>query len=153
MLFWNHWISQRATVPGQYFLVFFTFPAWRNSFWGALPPTVSWSFLLAGSSLPDVDGPATATVWANCQVRDNEGNLPTPSSCSASAILLIISSTCRGASLAGVGGAPVMRASSPSFHPSHCPCLLYPCFCTPLPLSWGHHSSCHAGRQFGSISQ
>ena len=34
VLFWNCQISQRATVPGQYFLVFFTFPTWRNSFWG-----------------------------------------------------------------------------------------------------------------------
>ena len=34
VLFWNHQISQRATVPGWYFLVFLTFPAWRNSFWG-----------------------------------------------------------------------------------------------------------------------
>ena len=34
VLFWNRQISQRATVPGQYFLVFFTFPALRNSFWG-----------------------------------------------------------------------------------------------------------------------
>ena len=51
MLFWNCQISRRATVPGLYFLVFLTLPAWRNSFWGALPPTVGWSFLLAGSSL------------------------------------------------------------------------------------------------------
>ena len=50
VLFWNHWISQRATVPGWYFLAFFTFPALRNSFWGALPPMVGWSFLLTGSS-------------------------------------------------------------------------------------------------------
>ena len=34
MLFWNCWISQRASVPGWYFLVFFTLPAWRNFFWG-----------------------------------------------------------------------------------------------------------------------
>ena len=34
VLFWNCWISWRATVPGWYFLVIFTFPAWRNSFWG-----------------------------------------------------------------------------------------------------------------------
>ena len=38
VLFWNCWISQRATVPGQYFLVFLTLPAQRISFQGALPP-------------------------------------------------------------------------------------------------------------------
>ena len=92
VLFWNCQISQRATVPGWYFLVFLTLPAWRNSFQGALPPMVSWSFLLAGSSLPDVDGPTSITIWANCWVSDDEGNLPTPSSCCASTILLIISS-------------------------------------------------------------
>ena len=43
VLFWNHQISQRATVPGWYLLVFFTFPALRNSFWGALPPMVGQS--------------------------------------------------------------------------------------------------------------
>ena len=52
VLFWNHQISQRATVPGQYFLVFLTLPAWRNSFWGALPPMVGWIFLWTGSSPP-----------------------------------------------------------------------------------------------------
>ena len=78
VLFWNHQISQKATVPGQYFLVFFTFPAWRNSFWGALPPTVGQSFLLTGSSLPNIDGPASTAIWANCQVGNNEGDLPTP---------------------------------------------------------------------------
>ena len=50
VLFWNCQISQRATVPGWYFLVFLTLPAWRNSFWGVLPPMVGQSFLLTGSS-------------------------------------------------------------------------------------------------------
>ena len=56
VLFWNCQISQRATVPGWYFLVFFTFPALRNSFWGALPLTVGQSFLLA-------DSPPKQMVW------------------------------------------------------------------------------------------
>ena len=56
VLFWNCQISQRASVLGWYFLVFFTFPALRNSFWGALPPTVGQSFLLAGS-------PPKQMVW------------------------------------------------------------------------------------------
>ena len=88
----------------MYCLVFLTLPAWRNAFWGALAPTVSLIFLLAGSSLPNIDGPASAAIWANCQVSNIEGDLLTPLSCSASAILLIISSSCGGASLAGVGG-------------------------------------------------
>ena len=103
MLFWSCQISQRATVPGQYFLVFLTLPAWRNSSCRALHPMVGWSFLLAGSSLPNIDGPASAAIWVNCWVSNNKSDLPTPSSCPASAIL-IISSACRGASLAGVAG-------------------------------------------------
>ena len=65
VLFWYHQILQRATVPGQYFLVFFTFPAFRNSFCGALPPVVGQSFLWAGSS-PEADGQVSAATWANC---------------------------------------------------------------------------------------
>ena len=91
-------------MPGQYFLVFLTLPAWRNSFLGALPPMVSWSFLLTGSSLPNIDGPASTAIWANCWVSNDKGDLPTPLSYPASATLLMISSACGGASLAGVGG-------------------------------------------------
>ena len=57
VLFWNCQISQRATVPGQYFLVFLTLPDWRNSFQGALPPMVGWSFLWTGSSLKEMAQP------------------------------------------------------------------------------------------------
>ena len=91
VLFWNYQISWRATVSGQYFLVFFTLPAWRNSFQGALPPMVSQSFLLTGSSLPEVDGPASTSIWANCQVGNDDSNLPTSSS-------HLTSSTCLSAS-------------------------------------------------------
>ena len=73
VLFWNCWISQRATVPGWYFLIFFTFPALRNSIWGALPPTVGQSFPSAGSS-PETDGPASEAMWANCQVGNDDGD-------------------------------------------------------------------------------
>ena len=69
-------------------LAFFTFPAQRNSFWGALPPMVSWSFLLASSSLPDIDGSASAAIWANCWVSDNSSDLPTSAKFSASSTLL-----------------------------------------------------------------
>ena len=96
VLFWNHQISQRATVPGQYFLVFLTLLAWRNSFQGALLPTVGWSFLLNGSSLPNVDGPASTAIWANCWVSNKKGNIPTSSS-------HLASSTCFYTSLLGEG--------------------------------------------------
>ena len=104
VLFWNCQISQRATVPGQYILVFLTFPAWRNSFWGALPPKVGQSFLLTGSSLPEADGPASTAIWANCQVGNDDGDLPTSSSCLPSSTHLSASSICFfSSSLAGKG--------------------------------------------------
>ena len=84
VLFWNCQISQRATVPGQYFLVFLTFPAWRKSLQGVLPPTVGQSFLLTGFSLPKADGPTSAAIWANCWVSNNDEDLPTSSSLLAS---------------------------------------------------------------------
>ena len=102
VLFWNCQISQRATVPGRYFLVFLTLPTWRNSFQGALPPTVGWSFLWTGSS-PKADGPASASIWANCQVGDDDGDLPTSSSHLASSTRLSASSTIFSTSLAGEG--------------------------------------------------
>ena len=75
ILFWNQQISWRATVPGWYLLGFFTFQAGSNSFQGALPPMVGQSFLLASFSLPDIDGPASAAIWANCHVSDDSVNL------------------------------------------------------------------------------
>ena len=104
VLFWNHWILQRATVPGQYFWVFLTLPALRNSFQGALPPMVGWSFLLAGSSPPNVHGLVSTAIWAKCWVGNDDGNFPTPSSCSTIMILLIILPASRGTSWAGDGG-------------------------------------------------
>ena len=103
VLFWNCQISWRATVPGWYFLVFLNLPAWRNSFWGALPPMVGQSFLLTGSSLPDVDGLASAAIWANCWVGDDEGDLPTSSSHPVSSTHLSASSACFSTSLLGEG--------------------------------------------------
>ena len=104
VLFWNCHIMQRATVPGQYFLGFFTFPACKNSFWGALPPTVGWSILQAGSSPPNLDGLASTAIWTNCWVGNDDGDHPTPSNYSASSTHFSISSTLGGASLAGMGG-------------------------------------------------
>ena len=102
VLFWNHQISQRATVPGWYLLVFFTFPALRNSFWGALPPMVGQSFLLAGSS-PKTDGLASAAIWANCQVGNDDSDQPTSSSHLTSSTHLSASSTVFSTSLMGEG--------------------------------------------------
>ena len=78
VLFLNCHILQRATVPGWYLVGFFTWPAHKNSFWGALPPMVGLSFLCAGSSLPDLDGLASAAIWTNCQVGNDDGDCPTP---------------------------------------------------------------------------
>ena len=102
VLFWNHQISQRATVPGQYFLVFLTLPAWRNSFQGALPPMVGWSFLLTGSS-PKADGTASTAIWANCWVGNDDSDLPTSSSHLASSTHLSASSIIFSTSLMGEG--------------------------------------------------
>ena len=102
VLFWNCHISQRATVPGWYFLVFFTLPVWRNSSGGTLPPMVGWSLLLTGSSWPKADGQASAAIWANCQVGNN-GNLPTSSSHLASSTCLSASSIIFSSSLVGEG--------------------------------------------------
>ena len=102
VLFWNCQISQRATVPGQYFLVFLTLPTWRNSFQGALPPMVGWSFLQTGSS-PKADGQASTAIWANCWVGDDDSDLPTSSSNLASSTHLSASSIIFSTSLVGEG--------------------------------------------------
>ena len=61
VLFWNCWISQRATVPGWYFLVFLTLPAWRNSFWGGFASHSRWElppdWLLPWSRWPSLYSP------------------------------------------------------------------------------------------------
>ena len=87
VLFWNQWISWTATVLGWYFWGFFTFPAWRKSYQVALPSTVGWSFLLAGSSPPNIDGLASAATWANFWVSDDSSNLPTTPNLSVSSTL------------------------------------------------------------------
>ena len=77
ILFWKWQISHRATVTNWYLWGFFTLQALRNSFQGALPPTVSQSFLLAGYSPTNEDGPASTAIWANCWVGDDSSDLPT----------------------------------------------------------------------------
>ena len=100
VLFWNWQISQRATVPGQYFWVFLTLPAFKNSFWGAFPPMVGHSFFLASSSPPNIDAPASAAIWANCWVTYD---LPTSPNCSAFSTCFFISSGTGGVSCTGDG--------------------------------------------------
>ena len=104
VLFWNHQILQRATVPSQYLWGFFTFPAQRNSFWGALPPMVGQSFLLADSSPPYVDGLASAAIWTNCQIGNDSSNLPTSPNFSGSFTLLSNSLWVGACSTSGTGG-------------------------------------------------
>ena len=100
VLFWYCRILQRATVPGRYLLVFLTFPAFRNSFHGALPPMVGRSFLWAGSS-PKADGLASTAIWTNCQVGDDDGDWPTASSLLISSTHPVISSSICTTSLMG----------------------------------------------------
>ena len=143
VLCWNQWISQRATVPIQYFWGLFTFPAFRNSFQLALPPTVGQSFLLAGSSPPNMDCQASTAIWANCQVGDNSSNLPIFPSFSASWLLLSSFLWVGVSSISGTGGVNQCRGFlgfhmdlGPHFDPS---ASLF------LPLPWCHFGSCHAG--------
>ena len=65
---------------------------------------VSQSFLWACSSSPDVDGPASAAIWADCKVGDDASNLPTSSNLAAFNLLLSISPGVGGASSLGTGG-------------------------------------------------
>ena len=101
MLFWNQWILQRATIPSWYLQGFFTLPAFRNSFQGALPPMVSLSFLWASSSPPNIDGPASTAIWANCWVGNDSGNLTTSPNFSVSSILFSNSLWVGGVSTSG----------------------------------------------------
>ena len=110
VIFWNWQILWGGAVPSWYLWGFFTFPTFRNSFWGALPPMVGQSFLLASSSLPNIDGPASTAIWANYQVGDDSSDLPTSSNFSVSTFLLSISpgvgrasTSCNGGS-ASAGG-------------------------------------------------
>ena len=141
VLFWNWQISQRATVPSWYFWAFFSFPAVKNSFLGAFPTTVGWSFLWAGSYPPNVEGLASAAIWANCWVGNDCGDLPASSSCSASATLLLISSWFGGVSCAGAGGSTGVGGLWGWLWAAT---LVLTClFLSPLP---GYQfSSCHAG--------
>ena len=74
---------------------------------------VGQSFLQACSSSPELDGPASSAIWATCWVSNDGSDLPTPSNCSASAILLIISPASGEPPELEMGGGLVMMASSP----------------------------------------
>ena len=137
VLFLNCHISWRSTVPGWYFLDFFTLPACKNSFWGALSPMVGWSFLWASSSPPNVDGLVSAAIWTNCWVANDDGDHPTSSNCSTSSTHFSISPALGGASLAGEG--VNLRGGLFPFFSQHYPCHPSPQhshLTTPLPLPW-----------------
>ena len=55
-------------------------PVFKNSFLGALPPTVSQTFFWAGSFPADINGPTSAAICTSCLVGDDFGNCPTSSS-------------------------------------------------------------------------
>ena len=96
---------QRETILGWYLLGIFTWPAYKNSFQGALPPTwLVWASCMQVPPLPDLDGLASTAIWTNCQVgNDNDSDCPTPSNCSAASTHFSISSLLGEASLAGDG--------------------------------------------------
>ena len=97
ILFWNQQISQTATVPGWYLQGFFTFLTWRNSFQRALPPTVSQSFLLAGSCPPSLHSHLS-------QLLGWQMTLATSPNFSASSTLLSNSPWIGGVSTSDTGG-------------------------------------------------
>ena len=66
-----------------------------KNLWGALPPTVSLIFFLAGSSLAGSEGPVSMAIWASCLVGDDSGDGPTSSNILTSS-LLSISAWCLG---------------------------------------------------------
>ena len=116
VLFWNQQISWRAAIPGQYLWGFFTLPAFRNSFWGALPPMVSLSFLLAGSCPPDIDDQAST---ASGLTVGSVMTLAISPKFSTFTLLLSISLRVGGTSISGTGGSASAGGSS-----SACPSAL-----------------------------
>ena len=54
-----------------------------------------------GQAPPNTDGPASAAIWANCRVSDDDGDLPTASSLLASSTHFVISSSTCTTSLMG----------------------------------------------------
>ena len=108
VLIWKQQILQRATVPSQYFMGLFTFPAFRNSFLGALPPTVGQNFLLAGSSPPEMDGLTSTAIWSHCQVGDDSGDLPASLRLSTSSTHCASSSWVEACSISRAGAPPVV---------------------------------------------
>ena len=82
-LFWNCQISQRATVPGRYFLVFLTLPAWRNFLLGGFASHGRWE-LPPDWLLPQSRWPSLHSHLGQLLGGNNDGDLPTSSSCLAS---------------------------------------------------------------------
>ena len=128
VLFWILRISSRATIPSQYLWGIFNFLAFKNCFWGALPPTIGQSFFLASFSPPDIYGPSSVAILANCQVGDNSGDLPTSSNLLP---LLFSSLPCLGLERSlqwYVLGLPQMLGLLQMLGHCGCPMGLCPCF-------------------------
>ena len=87
----------RPVLPGLLY-----FSCFKEFLPGALPPMVGQSFLLAGSS-PKADGLASAAIWANCQVGNDDGDRPTSCSHLASSTQLSALSIIWSTSLMGEG--------------------------------------------------
>ena len=142
MLFWNWQISQGVTVPCQYFWGLLSGAAFRNSLHGALPPTIGWSFLLAGSSPTGSEGPASTTICASCLVGENPGNCPISSSFHTSSLLFSISP--RAGGLWCYLGLHQYLCLSLWLCLGLCPC---PCPSLLLPTSSCDLGLCHAGME------
>ena len=109
-------------MPGRYFLVFLTFPAFRNSFRGALPPTIGRSFLRAGSPpmqmvLPQQpSGPTVGSATTVVTDPLPPTYSPPPPAPSSSPSPASPPSRARGFWL-GRGGAPERGVAFPCFPP------------------------------------
>ena len=81
-----------------------------------LAPTVGQSFLWAGSSPADIDGPTAVAIWVNCWIGDDSGDLPTSSTFLTSSLLLSTSP--------GVGGLYSCMYLQSCLYLHCCRCLL-----------------------------
>ena len=103
---------------------------------------VGQSFLLAGSSLPNIDGLASSAIWANYWVGNDSGDLPPPQ---ASLPPLLISPPCSELECLG------LLALGVHWHWGFlCLCmdmgLCFHLLAPPLfPILWHHFCSGHAG--------
>ena len=77
VLIWYWQILQRATLPGQYLWGLFISSLFKNSLWGAFPPTVD-LILLAGSDPTVPKCSTSATICTSCWVSMTWATFPPP---------------------------------------------------------------------------